>query len=903
MKKFIALVLSLVMALSLCAPAWAAGGKLSGDGSAENPFIIEDAADLTAISDKYDTYAYYKVADDVEILDLTGVGRIYLNGSFDGNGVEIVNLTTALFERVGKVGDSQKITISNMDVTVNTTDGRALVRNIYNKGETTFENVTMHGYIEGQSNIGSFYNYGTANGDSKGADYTVTFKNATSDVTLVCTTGNAIGGMLGHGYEGADNTLFINMDDASGYTGEMYTTGSATCYQVMAMCSHATYMLNGVETSRYENKYESTKLAVAAPFVDDDGYYVAPAAGVDHYVVYVNAQMTAYDETGVKIPNKAGLTWSLDKETITSGFDGKIFDLVTSAEIVNDANHEIGYELNNNGLLTIYTGRDWNYASGWITLNVNQYDADGEILATGNLEVYRFAEPEEFYTVSFDANGGSGEMDSLARTDAVKFTLPENGFTAPEGKYFKGWAASADGAVITDTLYAVTGNETLYAIWEDITYSVSFDANGASGEMAGDTVVVGTVIELPECAFTAPVGKQFKAWSVDGAEYAAGEKITVAADVTVTAVWEYIPVVEPDVEDEDIEPTVEVLAPEVSVNTEGMTETEKTAANEVAETLKEGNAVEISSSALTSEANKVAQDVAENTETIVTEEHVAALDSLTQNATVTADDVVVTVQTYFDVQVADVVLKENSSEVETVTLEITPMYQLVATTEAVVNDDNTEIKTDGEDKNAVKVGEPETMKLDKPTKISVVLPDAFKDKVVYITHEAEKGVVLYKANADANGKLTFMTKSGFSPFTFSLNETEIAATIEGGDDYADLKSALNYAGKGAVIEVKKSGEVVDITTACSFKLKLADGVDEPTFNVAEGYTMSKWYVNGVYTYIVQNASAGGYAPVAPSTPEKVVTSADTFDAGIALYVGMSVMAAAGSAVVLKKRED
>ena len=43
------------------------------------------------------------------------------------------------------------------------------------------------------------------------------------------------------------------------------------------------------------------------------------------------------------------------------------------------------------------------------------------------------------------------------------------------------------------------------------------------------------------------------------------------------------------------------------------------------------------------------------------------------------------------------------------------------------------------------------------------------------------------------------------------------------------------------------------------------------------------------------------APAAPSTDK--VQSAETFDAGIAMYVGMSVMAAAGSAVVLKKRED
>ena len=42
--------------------------------------------------------------------------------------------------------------------------------------------------------------------------------------------------------------------------------------------------------------------------------------------------------------------------------------------------------------------------------------------------------------------------------------------------------------------------------------------------------------------------------------------------------------------------------------------------------------------------------------------------------------------------------------------------------------------------------------------------------------------------------------------------------------------------------------------------------------------------------------------VAPST-DKTVTSAETFDAGIAMYVGMSVMAACGSAVVIGKKKD
>ena len=47
---------------------------------------------------------------------------------------------------------------------------------------------------------------------------------------------------------------------------------------------------------------------------------------------------------------------------------------------------------------------------------------------------------------------------------------------------------------------------------------------------------------LPVCTFTAPSGKQFKAWKVGGTEYAAGASITVSADTTVTAVWEDKPI-------------------------------------------------------------------------------------------------------------------------------------------------------------------------------------------------------------------------------------------------------------------------------------------------------------------------------------------------------------------------
>lgn len=106
---------------------------------------------------------------------------------------------------------------------------------------------------------------------------------------------------------------------------------------------------------------------------------------------------------------------------------------------------------------------------GEVTLSVTMRNADGRTY-TLNL---RFRLPEVQYTVSFDANGGTGTMDTLTCTTGTAFTLPKNDF-AREGYDFLGWALTADGDVIyadqaeiTEDLIAEKGqNVTLYAVWE-----------------------------------------------------------------------------------------------------------------------------------------------------------------------------------------------------------------------------------------------------------------------------------------------------------------------------------------------------------------------------------------------------------------------------------------------------
>ena len=75
--------------------------------------------------------------------------------------------------------------------------------------------------------------------------------------------------------------------------------------------------------------------------------------------------------------------------------------------------------------------------------------------------------------------------------------------------------------------------------------------------------------------------------------------------------------------------------------------------------------------------------------------------------------------------------------------------------------------------------------------------------------------------------------------------------------------------------------------------KTAGTFDGKTYvKITEGVAANYYFVAG---------EAANTPVVAPEASDKV-ESAETFDAGIAMYVGMSVMAAAGSAVVLKKKD-
>ena len=124
-----------------------------------------------------------------------------------------------------------------------------------------------------------------------------------------------------------------------------------------------------------------------------------------------------------------------------------------------------------------------NYTIGFLVADAVNRNEERVALTTqaGTVSV---AVPVTTYTVRFNANGGTGTMADVTGVPAGAYTLPANGFTAPEGKQFKGWSTGASGAVIEGTTYNVTGDVTLYAIWENKphthTYSTEWSTDSAN---------------------------------------------------------------------------------------------------------------------------------------------------------------------------------------------------------------------------------------------------------------------------------------------------------------------------------------------------------------------------------------------------------------------------------------
>ena len=167
------------------------------------------------------------------------------------------------------------------------------------------------------------------------------------------------------------------------------------------------------------------------------------------------------------------------------------------------------------------------------------------------------------YTVTFNTQGGSN-VGSIKVSDGQKATKPAN--PSRDGYIFKYWSLEANGAEYNfDT--AVTGNLTLYAVWEKeqeavTTYTVTFVTGEGASTVAPATVNANEKVTLP--AEPTKDGYNFLYWSTSegGSEFNFDTPIT--ANTTLYAVWE-------EVVYETVTRTLDVTYQDIPVGADGKT--------------------------------------------------------------------------------------------------------------------------------------------------------------------------------------------------------------------------------------------------------------------------------------------------------------------------------------------
>ena len=182
-------------------------------------------------------------------------------------------------------------------------------------------------------------------------------------------------------------------------------------------------------------------------------------------------------------------------------------------------------------------------ATKTITVTFRNFNNDNGDSATKNVTFSVNVPAWTSYTISYNANGGSGAPGNQTKWKDQTLTLSSTKPTRT-GYSFLGWSTSSSATSATYSAggkYTANASATLYAVWKANTYTVTYNANGGSGAPASQTKTHDKALTLSS-ARPIRTNYNFKGWSTSASAttitYAPGASYVKNAAVTLYAVWE-----------------------------------------------------------------------------------------------------------------------------------------------------------------------------------------------------------------------------------------------------------------------------------------------------------------------------------------------------------------------------
>lgn len=194
------------------------------------------------------------------------------------------------------------------------------------------------------------------------------------------------------------------------------------------------------------------------------------------------------------------------------------------------------------------TGTEWATSSYYkFVFNVTITNSSkNQYFQFNKVEMYETVSASGTYNVSYDANGGTGEVNDPKEYTAGQSATVLSGETLSKENYaFAGWNTAKDGK---GTAYApgdplvVSGSTTLYAVWERTHYSVTYNPNGGTGTAFTEKVAVGDASSylVSDGAAFSKEGYSIDGWATSktgSVVYEVGDSITLTTDLNLYAHW------------------------------------------------------------------------------------------------------------------------------------------------------------------------------------------------------------------------------------------------------------------------------------------------------------------------------------------------------------------------------